>query len=137
MRNTRRILPALTACAAAGLLAIGVTPARADSGTPRPTGVSTPVAVTPRPAGVNAPAAGTTTSSARTCGYRVVHVRRGGFLRVRSGPGLRYRPIGRLRVTDGRVHGSCTARHGWIAVKTPTGTSGWSYGYYLRRVDWR
>ncbi|MGV9326672.1 hypothetical protein [Streptosporangium sandarakinum] len=124
MRNTQRILPALIACAAAGLLAIGVPPAQADSGGPGPTGV-------------NPPAAGATTSSARTCAYRVAHVRRSSFLRVRSGPGLNRRPIGRLRVADGRVYGSCTARHGWIAVKTPTGTSGWSFGYHLRRVGWR
>ncbi|MGV9600326.1 hypothetical protein ACWDR1_27075 [Streptosporangium sandarakinum] len=137
MRNTQRILPALIACAAAGLLAIGVPPAQADSGGPGPTGIGTPIATTPRPAGVNPPAAGATTSSARTCAYRVAHVRRGSFLRVRSGPGLNRRPIGRLRVADGRVYGSCTARHGWIAVKTPTGTSGWSFGYHLRRVGWR
>ncbi|MFF0312170.1 hypothetical protein ACFYSC_32435 [Streptosporangium sp. NPDC004379] len=135
MRNIQRILPALAACAAAGLLAIGVAPAQADSSTPRPSGVSTPVAV-PRPTGVNVPAAWAT-SAARTCAYRVVHVRRGSFLRIRSGPGLRYRPIGRLRVADGRVYGSCTSRRGWISVKAPTGRSGWSYGYYLRRVDGR
>jgi uncharacterized protein YraI len=69
----------------------------------------------------------------RDCSYRVSHLRRGSFLNLRKGPGLRYRRIGKLRAADGRLSGACqTTRKPWVAVKTPNGNAGWASTRYLR-----
>ncbi|MBP2705543.1 hypothetical protein JOL79_17160 [Microbispora sp. RL4-1S] len=70
-----------------------------------------------------------------SCTYRVVNVRRGSYLNVRRGPGLRYRPVGSLTATDGRFAGGCGRLHGWVAVETSSGKPGWASGHYLHRID--
>jgi uncharacterized protein YraI len=65
------------------------------------------------------------------CGYRVAHVRPGGFLNVRSGPGVRYRPVGKLSTANGRIAGSCRSTKHWVAVKTSSGRTGWASANYL------
>jgi uncharacterized protein YgiM (DUF1202 family) len=72
--------------------------------------------------------------SALACTYRVTRVRRASFLNVRSGAGLRFRPIGRLRVADGRLPGACTSTKGWTKVKAANGKRGWASAHYLRKV---
>lgn len=37
------------------------------------------------------------------CAYRIAHVRKGGYLNIRSGPGLHHRPTGKLRAAGGRI----------------------------------
>jgi uncharacterized protein YraI len=71
---------------------------------------------------------------ALTCGYRVVHVRPGSFLNLRSGPGVRYRPIGKLRAADGRIAGSCRATRHWVEVKSSNGRTGWASANYLHHA---
>ncbi|MGI5158782.1 SH3 domain-containing protein [Microbispora sp. CA-102843] len=110
MALSKRIVPALALCAAAGWLT--VVPAAAQA-TTRSTGV-------------------TVHHSAHTCSYRVWRLRPGSHLNVRKGPGLHHRPIGRLHRGDRHVAGSCGSRGGWIAVKLPGGGAGWASGYYLR-----
>ncbi|MCT9934504.1 hypothetical protein N5079_30290 [Planotetraspora sp. A-T 1434] len=125
MTIAKRITPALTVCAAAGWLAVIAPPAQATTHT-----ATRPLA---QPAGPATRVAGAPGRTARTCSYRLARVRAGSFLNVRNGPGLRHRPIGHLRAAAGAISGSCTARHGWIAVRTATGRKGWASAYYLRR----
>jgi uncharacterized protein YraI len=91
--------------------------------------------------GRSAEAAATTTTAtssshvsrqSASCGYRLSHVRRAGYLNVRSGPGLGYRRVGKLRVRDGRVPGACQSKQRWVAVKPTKGKRGWAYAGYLR-----
>ncbi|GAA4203951.1 hypothetical protein GCM10022252_62350 [Streptosporangium oxazolinicum] len=72
--------------------------------------------------------------SAPACAYRVAHVRRVSFLNVRSGAGLRFRPVAKVRVADGRVAGTCKATRGWIKVRAAGGKRGWASADYLRKV---
>jgi uncharacterized protein YgiM (DUF1202 family) len=72
--------------------------------------------------------------SALACTYRVSHVRRVSFLNVRSGAGLRFDPVGRLRVADGRLPGACAPAKGWVKVKAANGKRGWASAHYLRKV---
>ncbi|WP_030453974.1 SH3 domain-containing protein [Herbidospora cretacea] len=65
--------------------------------------------------------------------YRVQHVRKGSHLNVRSGPGLGHRVVGKLK-WKATVQGSPVRERGWVKVTTKRGTTGWSYGYYLRRA---
>jgi uncharacterized protein YraI len=69
-----------------------------------------------------------------SCQFRVSGVRRGSFLNVRRGPGLRYHPIGALRTSDGQFAGGCASRNGWVAVNTPSGRPGWASGHYLHKL---
>ncbi|MFF4771556.1 SH3 domain-containing protein [Microtetraspora fusca] len=112
MSIAKQITPALVACAAAGWLAAGAAPAQAAA----------------------APVSAAAAHPVRACTYRLAHVRPSSYLRVRKGPGLRFRPIGRLTTAGGRVAGSCTTTKGWVAVKTSAGRSGWAWGHYLRKV---
>ncbi|WP_067175214.1 SH3 domain-containing protein [Microtetraspora niveoalba] len=112
MSISKQITPALAVCAAAGWLAVGVAPAQAAA----------------------APAGTAAAHPVRACTYRLAHVRSTSYLRVRRGPGLRFRPIGRLTTAGGRVAGSCTTTKGWVAVQTSTGRSGWAWAHYLRKV---
>jgi uncharacterized protein YraI len=94
--------------------------------------------------GGSADAAATTTSTTSTahasrqaasCGYRLSRVRRAGYLNVRSGPGLGYRRVGKLRAADGRVTGACQPKRRWVAVNSARGKAGWSSARYLRKVN--
>jgi uncharacterized protein YraI len=94
--------------------------------------------------GGSADAAATTTSTTSTahasrqaasCGYRLSRVRRAGYLNVRSGPGLGYRRVGKLRAADGRVTGACHSKRRWVAVKPAKGKKGWAYAGYLRNAS--
>jgi uncharacterized protein YgiM (DUF1202 family) len=69
------------------------------------------------------------------CAYRVRHVRAGSRLHVRSGPGVGYRLVGRLRVADGRFAGACRPSRGWRKVTASNGTTGWAATCYLRRAS--
>jgi uncharacterized protein YgiM (DUF1202 family) len=69
------------------------------------------------------------------CTYRVRHVRAISLLHVRSGPGTRYRLVGRLRVADGRFTGACSSSRGWRKVQASNGRTGWAATYYLRRAS--
>ncbi|MEN3536345.1 hypothetical protein AAH991_14610 [Microbispora sp. ZYX-F-249] len=69
-----------------------------------------------------------------SCIYRLRHVRRGSFLNVREGAGVRHAPVGRLRPADGNIAGACDATHGWLAVDTAAGIPGWASARYLRRL---
>ncbi|MCW2901345.1 MAG: type 3 domain protein [Streptosporangiaceae bacterium] len=69
-----------------------------------------------------------------SCGYRLSHVRRAGYLNVRSGPGADYRRVGKLRAADGRITGACQPRRRWVAVNSSNGKAGWSDARYLRKV---
>ncbi|MFC0865414.1 SH3 domain-containing protein [Sphaerimonospora cavernae] len=69
------------------------------------------------------------------CAYQLRKVHNKGFLNVRRGPSVRYRPVGRLRVADGRFVGSCGSRHGWAAVKAANGREGWASTHYLHKVN--
>jgi uncharacterized protein YraI len=71
---------------------------------------------------------------ALACTYRVTHVRRAGFLNVRSGAGTRFHRVGKLRVADGRFAGACTSVNGWVAVKAGNGRRGWASAHYLHKV---
>ncbi|MEU4536572.1 hypothetical protein AB0G15_17060 [Streptosporangium sp. NPDC023825] len=71
---------------------------------------------------------------APACAYRVTHVRRASFLNVRSGAGLRFRPVAKLRVADGRFAGACKATRGWVKVRAAGGKRGWASAGYLRKV---
>ncbi|WP_370024221.1 SH3 domain-containing protein [Planotetraspora sp. GP83] len=73
------------------------------------------------------------TRPALACAYRVTNLRTGGFLNVRKGPGLRFRPVGTLKAADGRFAGSCGAHHGWVAVKSAKGDPGWASAHYLAK----
>jgi hypothetical protein len=68
------------------------------------------------------------------CRYRVMNVRRGHHLNVRSGPGVHRRVIGSLRWHDRRLGGTCAISSGWMKVTADNGRTGWSYGHYLHRV---
>src|SRR5690606_972522 len=99
----KRIIPVLTACAtAAGLVMLGPT-AKADTGRPGAVTLTnadrSAVQQPALPAALNR-------GAALTCVYKVRNVRRSSYLNVRSGRGLRYRPIGRLTVATGRFHGA-------------------------------
>ncbi|MER5650585.1 SH3 domain-containing protein [Streptosporangium sp. NPDC002524] len=72
--------------------------------------------------------------AALACAYRVTHVRRASFLNVRSGAGLRFRSVARLRVADGRITGACKATRGWVKVRAAGGKRGWASTGYLRKV---
>ncbi|WP_329430363.1 SH3 domain-containing protein [Streptosporangium sp. NBC_01495] len=72
--------------------------------------------------------------AALACVYRVTHVRRVSFLNVRSGAGLRFRSVAKLRVADGRLTGACKATRGWIKVRAANGKRGWASAGYLRKV---
>ncbi|GAA0376514.1 hypothetical protein Acor_31600 [Acrocarpospora corrugata] len=69
------------------------------------------------------------------CTYRLTHVRTASYLNVRSGAGLRFRPIGRLTVAGGAASGECAPVKGWIKVKASNGKVGWSSAKYLRKVS--
>lgn len=126
MTIAKRIIPVLTACAtAAGLVMLGPA-ATADTGRPG--------AVARTDAGRSAAQQPTVLDRRVACVYRVRNVRRSSYLNVRSGPGLRYRPIGRLTVATGRFHGACRASGDWIAVRTGNGQRGWAHAHYLRKL---
>jgi uncharacterized protein YraI len=119
----KRIIPALTLCATAGLLVIASAPARAAA---KP--IDEPAA---------APAAKPVHEPYRpplSCTYQVVKVRPSSFLNVRQGPGLRYRPVGKLTVADGRFAGACSVSRGWVALKSSSGRIGWASAGYLYRI---
>ncbi|WP_371786520.1 SH3 domain-containing protein [Streptosporangium subroseum] len=78
--------------------------------------------------------AAVTGRSTLACSYRVTHVRRVSFLNVRSGAGLRFHPVGRLRVADGRIPGACTPARSWVKVKAANGKRGWASTHYLRKL---
>jgi uncharacterized protein YraI len=120
----KRIIPALTLCATAGLLMIAAAPARAAD---RP--IDEPAAVAPVAKPVLEPY-----RPPLSCTYQVVKVRPSSFLNVRQGPGLRYRPVGDLTVADGRFAGACGASHGWVALKSSSGRIGWASAGYLYRI---
>jgi uncharacterized protein YraI len=107
----KTIATPLTVCVATGSLMVIGQPAQA---TTRPTSKAN--------------------SPALACRYRVAHVRPGSHLNVRSGAGLRHRPIGKLRAANGRIAGSCRPTKRWLAVKTSNGKSGWAYAHYLHRA---
>ncbi|WP_066374241.1 SH3 domain-containing protein [Herbidospora mongoliensis] len=65
--------------------------------------------------------------------YRVQHVRKGSRLNMRSGPGLKHEVVGKLK-WRATVQGSPVKKGGWVKITRKDGTTGWSYGYYLRRV---
>ncbi|MDP9843071.1 SH3 domain-containing protein [Streptosporangium lutulentum] len=71
---------------------------------------------------------------APTCAYRLTHARRAGFLNVRSGAGLRFRQIGRLRVADGRLPRARAPIKGWIKVKAADDKHDWASAHYLRKI---
>ncbi|WP_214108352.1 SH3 domain-containing protein [Acrocarpospora catenulata] len=81
-----------------------------------------------------AAAVGTLTVSAKKAvvHYRVVHVRYGHHLRVRSGPSLHHRVVGTLNWRNAHVHGSPTTHTKWVKVTADNGRTGWAYAYYLR-----
>jgi uncharacterized protein YgiM (DUF1202 family) len=76
-----------------------------------------------------------TNRAALRCTYRVSHVRAISLLHVRSGPGTGYRPVGSLRVADGRFTGACRSHRGWSKVKASNGKTGWAATYYQRRAS--
>ncbi|MFC0551512.1 SH3 domain-containing protein [Planotetraspora thailandica] len=69
------------------------------------------------------------------CTYQVANVRRSSFLNVRTAPAVGARRVGALRVSDGRFAGGCTSTHGWTAVKSSNGRSGWAAAHYLRKTS--
>jgi uncharacterized protein YgiM (DUF1202 family) len=107
----KRIILTLTLCAAAGWFMVTSAPAQA---------VPHPREETTRPL--------------LACTYQVQNVRSSSFLNVRKGPGLRYRPVGRLKVADGRFAGACGASRGWVALKSSSGHAGWASAGYLHRI---
>ncbi|GAB3150574.1 SH3 domain-containing protein [Microbispora hainanensis] len=161
MTVAKSIVPALATLAAAGWLVAGqptpalAGPAGSDAGghlTPRiATEPASGVrghpgsgAATVRPPGPGDPTAsgpyGEVVHQAQrgpglVCAYRIKGVRKGGFLNVREGAGIRHAPVAKLRPADGGFSGACTATGGWIAVKTAGGTSGYAAARYLRRLD--
>ncbi|MER6176507.1 SH3 domain-containing protein [Streptosporangium sp. NPDC001681] len=82
----------------------------------------------------NAGPVGVTGRPTLACTYQVTHVRRVSFLNVRSGAGLRFRPVARLRVADGRFAGACKPTRGWVKVMAANGRRGWASAGYLRKV---
>ncbi|MEV4251260.1 SH3 domain-containing protein [Streptosporangium canum] len=106
----KRIVVPLTACAAAAWFM----------------GASLPAAAAPYPHGKDRPVL--------ACTYQVSHVRPSSFLNVRSAPALRSRPVGKLRVADGRFAGACQPTKGWVAVKSSNGKPGWASAKYLRKA---
>ncbi|MCT9933252.1 SH3 domain-containing protein [Planotetraspora sp. A-T 1434] len=156
MTIAKRVVPVLAACAAAGWLMAAAAPAQAAA---QATNRATTQTAAPATA---AAAAHTPTTFAPTallgkaahvtgavrvvprpmpregrptlaCTYRLHRVRSSSFLNVRKGPGLRFRPVGKLSVADGRFAGSCGAHHGWVAVKSAKGEPGWASAGFLRR----
>ncbi|MEU8278644.1 hypothetical protein ACFYOK_20450 [Microbispora bryophytorum] len=69
-----------------------------------------------------------------SCAYRLRHVRKGSFLNVREGAGIRHARVGTLRPAGGNIAGACDATHGWVAVDSAGGIPGWASARYLRRV---
>ncbi|GAA0396727.1 hypothetical protein GCM10009530_55380 [Microbispora corallina] len=114
MTLAHRIVPAMAACAAAGSLVVAVPPAAQGASRARPE-----------------PDVEAQTLS---CTYRVHGVRPSSYLHVRHGPGLRYHPVGTLRVSDGRFAGACSASGGWVPVRASGGTDGWAAARYLHRL---
>ncbi|MDP4501828.1 SH3 domain-containing protein [Nonomuraea turcica] len=72
--------------------------------------------------------------SATACRYTLYGVRPISYLNVRSGPGLRYHPIGKIRTRDDHPAGTCTSTNGWLAVTTANGQHGWASAHYLRKA---
>ncbi|MEU6782826.1 SH3 domain-containing protein [Nonomuraea angiospora] len=72
-------------------------------------------------------------TSPRACRYSVTGVRRISHLNVRSGAGLRYRPIAALKAGDRAIVGTCAGKRGWLRVTTPAGVRGWAWNGYLRK----
>ncbi|MET7337664.1 SH3 domain-containing protein [Nonomuraea sp. NPDC005650] len=70
---------------------------------------------------------------AGACRYSVTGVRRISHLNVRSGAGLRYRPIAALKAGAHAIAGTCAGRRGWLRVTTPAGVHGWAWNGYLRK----
>ncbi|MEW1845082.1 SH3 domain-containing protein [Nonomuraea angiospora] len=70
---------------------------------------------------------------AGACRYSVTGVRRISHLNVRSGAGLRYRPIAALKAGDRAIAGTCVGKRGWLRVTTPAGVRGWAWNGYLRK----
>ncbi|RMI41107.1 SH3 domain-containing protein [Actinomadura harenae] len=64
-----------------------------------------------------------------------MHILPGHTLNVRSGPGLRYRVVARLRYDAKRVPGDCRTHRAdnrtWVHLTRPMG---WADGHYLKRV---
>ncbi|WP_433498190.1 SH3 domain-containing protein [Sphaerimonospora sp. CA-214678] len=122
MRIAKRIIPALTACAAAGWLVITGPSAQADIVHPDPeTGQTSGILVPTQP-------------SALSCTYKVRNVRKSSFLNVRKGPGLKYRPVGRLTVDSGRFAGACSPAGHWVKIEFGDGERGWVHTHYVRRL---
>ncbi|GAA4570063.1 SH3 domain-containing protein [Planotetraspora kaengkrachanensis] len=123
MAIVKRIIPALTLCATAGVLVIASAPAM---GATKP--IDEPAAV-PVVKPVHEPY-----RPPMSCTYQVVKVRPSSFLNVRQGPGLRYRPIGELTTADGRFLGACGVTRGWVALTSSSGRLGWASAGYLYRI---
>ncbi|MFC0555632.1 SH3 domain-containing protein [Planotetraspora thailandica] len=70
-----------------------------------------------------------------TCTYQLTNLRAGGYVNVRTAPALNARPVAMLKTSDGRFTGTCTSSRGWVAVRSPTGSSGWISGHYLQKVS--
>ncbi|MFC5181195.1 SH3 domain-containing protein [Actinomadura harenae] len=67
-----------------------------------------------------------------TCRWNVIRVHDHHVLRVRTGPGRRFRVVGHLRHDARRVPGDCRkSRHGWVYLHRP---KGWADGHFLRKV---
>ncbi|WP_432926598.1 hypothetical protein ACQPZZ_36355 [Microbispora sp. CA-135349] len=138
MRVPKSIVPALAVWAAAGWFVVGH-PAAALAGP-----ATSAVANRAVPPGPGEP----TTSGpygqvvhtawqgpGLVCAYRLRGVRKGGFLNVREDAGVHHAPVAKLRPADGGFSGACTATHGWVAVKTAGGTSGFAAARFLHRLD--
>ncbi|WP_169948485.1 SH3 domain-containing protein [Microbispora sp. H11081] len=131
MKVVRSIVPALAAWAAAGSILAGH-PAPAVAGpAPGPGDPTSSEAFGQFGQFMDASGRG----PGVVCTYRLRDVRKGGFLNVRDGAGLRHTPVAKLRPADGGFSGACTATKGWIAVKTAGGASGFAAARYLHRLD--